>query len=213
MRFANRRHAGVLLADALRNFAERSDVTVLALPRGGVPVARPVADALHAPLDVFVVRKLGAPAQEEFALGAIAEGGVQIRDSALMRDLGVSASTMDDIAAREQRELERRVQAYRRGAPLTAVTGRVVILVDDGLATGATMTAAIAGVRALTPAQIVVAIPVGAPDACRRIATSADKVVCLVCPADLVAIGYWYEDFSQTSNEEVIALLHTDSAE
>ncbi len=212
-RFLDRRHAGLQLAQSLRNFAERSDVTVLALPRGGVPVAKPVADALHAPLDVFVVRKLGAPGHEELAVGAIAEGGAKIIHRDLVRALGITTSALDAIAAQQREELERRVWTYRRGAPPAQVKDRVVILVDDGLATGATMEAAIAGVRDRRPAQIVVAVPVGSPDTCRRIATVADKVVCLLCPPGFAAVGEWYDDFGQTSNDEVTALLSAPSVE
>jgi putative phosphoribosyl transferase len=212
-RFANRRHAGLLLAQSLRNFAGRSDVTVLALPRGGVPVAKPVADALHAPLDVFVVRKLGAPGHEELALGAIAEGGAEVRHTDLIKALGVSQAAFDEVAARERRELEHRVLAYRQGAPTAPLNGRIVILVDDGLATGATMEAAIAGVRQHQPEEIVVAVPVGSPDTCRRIATIADTVVCLLSPPDFGAVGEWYDDFSQTSNNEVTALLRSHTGE
>jgi predicted phosphoribosyltransferase len=212
-RFANRRHAGLQLAQSLREFAGRSDVTVLALPRGGVPVARPVADALHAPLDVFVVRKLGAPGHEELAVGAIAEGGARVIHTDLVRALGISAPELDAIAAQERQELERRVLAYRRGASPAQVEDRVVIMVDDGLATGATMEAAIAGLRNRRPAQVVVAVPVGSPDTCTRIATLADKVVCLLCPPGFTAIGEWYDDFGQTSDNEVTALLSARNVE
>lgn len=213
VRFANRHHAGLQLAESLREFADRTDVTVLALPRGGVPVARPVADALHAPLDVFVVRKLGVPGHEELGVGAIAEGGARVIHRDLVRALGITASTLDTIAAQERQELERRVMAYRRGAPPAQVKDRVVILVDDGLATGATMEAAIAGLRDRRPAQIVVAVPVGSPDTCRRIAAAADKLVCLLCPPEFSAVGEWYDDFGQTSDDEVTALLPERSVE
>lgn len=211
--FTNRHHAGLELAQSLRDFSGRPDVTILALPRGGVPVAKPIAEALRAPLDVFVVRKLGAPGHAELALGAIAEGGAEVRHTDLMRALGVTTAALDNVAAQERLNVERRMLAYRRGGPLTPLTGRRVILVDDGLATGATMEAAIAGVRRHQPAEIVVAVPVGAADTCRRMAALADKVVCLLCPPDFGAVGEWYEDFGQTSDETVTALLQTSKAE
>ncbi|MBM3750102.1 MAG: phosphoribosyltransferase [Acidimicrobiia bacterium] len=182
LHFANRHHAGLHLAEALREFSDRSDVTVLALPRGGVPVARPIADALRAPLDVLVVRKLGAPGHEELALGAIGEGSTQVRHTDAMQALGITASVFDEIAARERQELDRRALMYRRDVTHAPIRDRIVILVDDGVATGATMEVTIAAVRQRRPAQIVVAVPVGAPNACRRLAALADKVVCLLCP-------------------------------
>jgi len=206
-RFVDRRDAGRQLSESLCEFSGRSDVTVLGLPRGGVPVAAVVADHLGAPLDLLVVRKLGAPGHEEFALGAIAEGGAEIRHTDLMRDLGVTAADLDRVAATARAELARRVAVFRQGTPAPVLEGRIVILVDDGLATGATMEAAIADVRRRHPAGIVVAVPVGAPATCRRLATAADRMVCLLSPPEFSAVGEWYGDFEQTSDAEVLALL------
>jgi predicted phosphoribosyltransferase len=182
---------------------------VLALPRGGVPVARPVADHLHAPLDVFVVRKLGVPGHPELAMGAIAAGGVMAVNADVTDQLGIPRSVVDEAAARERLELDRRDQRYRGGRPPLDVTGRTVILIDDGLATGATMEAAVLALRTQSPARIVVAVPVGAADTCQRLRTVADDVVCLETPEPFRAVGLWYEEFSQTTDEEVMEALGT----
>jgi predicted phosphoribosyltransferase len=205
--FRDRRHAGAVLAARLERYANRPDVVVLALPRGGVPVAFEVARALRAPLDVFLVRKLGAPGQEELALGAIASGGVRILNQEIVRELGITALELEAVAAREDRELRRREELYRGSRPRVPVAGRAAILVDDGLATGASMKAAVAAMRREQPAEIVVAVPVGAPDTCELLRADVDDVVCAVTPEPLMAVGAWYEDFTQTSDAEVRSLL------
>lgn len=210
-RFRDRRSAGQLLARQLDAYAHRSDVVVLGLPRGGVPVAFEVADALDAPLDVFVVRKLGVPFQPELAMGAIASGGVKV----LNDDVVAMANITPDIVARavsaEERELERREHLYRNGRPPLALTGKIVILTDDGLATGSTMRAAVAAVRRLQPARVIVAVPVGAKESCRLLEETADDVICLQVPDPFSAVGMWYEDFSQTSDDEVRMLVEEAS--
>ncbi len=207
MRFQNRTHAGQLLAERLAHFAGQLDLLVLALPRGGVPVAYEIARALHAPLDVWVVRKLGAPQQPELAIGAVAPGGIEILDTRLIARLGIPTEEFQQIAARERAELDRRLAAYRGNRPPIEVRGKTILLVDDGLATGASMRAAIASLRPLEPARIVVAVPVSDPGVCQRLASLADEVVCLHTPPRLDAVGQWYEDFSQTTEEEVHDLL------
>lgn len=206
-RYADRLAAGSALAAALQQFAGRDDVVVLGLPRGGVPVAHEVAKALAAPLDVFVVRKIGMPGHEEFAVGAIASGGTQVLDEDLIRRYQLSEPAIEAVCRRERIELERRERLYREGRPLIAVEGRLVILVDDGLATGSTMRAAIQAVRALRPSRIVVAAPVGAAETCRALARMADAVICPFTPEPFSAVGLWYGDFSPTSDDEVRALL------
>jgi len=207
MRFINRTDAGRQLADRLVLYAGRSDVIVLALPRGGVPVAHEVAWRLGAPLDVFLVRKLGVPGQPELAMGAIAEGGVEVLSDDLIHELGVPPTVVQDVAVRERLELERRAVLYREGRALPTVRNRTVILIDDGLATGSTMQAAVAALRRLGPARIVVGVPVGAADTCDRMEGLADEVVCLVTPEPFQAVGLWYETFSQTTDDEVRLLL------
>ena len=202
-RYRDRIEAGRALAMALEEYRGRSDVVVLGLPRGGVPVAAEVATALGAPLDVFVVRKLGVPGHEEFAMGAIATGGVRVIDRATVEGLDIPAYASEEAVEREGRELERRERQYRGGRPAPNIDGRVAILVDVGLATGASMRAAVKALRNLEPARIVVAVPVGASETCRRLELEADEVVCAMAPADFRAVGLWYEDFSQTSDEEV----------
>ena len=206
-RFRDRREAGRFLARELAAYANRPDVIVLALPRGGVPVGYEIAQALHAPLDVFLVRKLGVPGHEEYAMGAIASGGVSVLNEEVVQRLGISPYQIETLAAREQRELERRERAYRGERPPPEVSGRTVILVDDGLATGASMQAAVLALRRLQPARIVVAVPVAAPETCEQLREIADEVVCATTPEPFYAVGLWYEDFSQTSDEEVRALL------
>ena len=206
-RYRDRREAGVVLADRLRHLVGRSDVTVLALPRGGVPVAFEVASALGAPLDVFLVRKLGLPGHPEYAMGAIASGGVRVVNDDLVRYYQIPAAAVEQVANAAQRELERRERAYRGIRPPLALEGRIAVLVDDGLATGSTMRAAVLAVRKLLPSQIVVATPVGAPQACRALDEVADEVVCVRTPDPLHAVGLWYENFDQTTDEEVRRLL------
>jgi predicted phosphoribosyltransferase len=196
-----------LLAVRLAGYAKRPDVIVLALPRGGVPVAYEVAQALDAPLDVFLVRKLGVPGHEEFALGAIASGGVRVINQDAVRGLRIPPATIDAIAAREQQELERRERLYRGDRPAPDVRGRTVILVDDGLATGATMSAAVQALRQQGAGRIVVAVPIAPSDTCDQLREVVDDIVCAVTPAPFHAVGLWYEDFSQTTDDEVRDLL------
>jgi predicted phosphoribosyltransferase len=206
--FADRREAGLALASKLHHVAGRNDVVVLALPRGGVPVAFEVAESLDAPLDIFLVRKLGMPGHPEYAIGAIASGGVRVVSEDIVRAYGIPQSAIDTIARTEQQELDRREREYRRGAALTDLGGRIVILVDDGLATGSTMRAAVEAVRQLGPARVVVAVPVGAPSTCQEFADITDETVCARTPEPFSAVGQWYLDFSQTTDEEVRTLLH-----
>jgi putative phosphoribosyl transferase len=205
--FANRRQAGEKLAAKLTDYANRQDVLVLALPRGGVPVAYEVARALHAPLDVFLVRKLGVPGYEELAMGAIASGGVRVLNEEVTNRIDFPDSVIDEIASREQRELERRERLYRGDQPAPSVQGRTVILVDDGLATGSTMRAAATALRRMRPAKIIVAVPVAAPETCEEFRKEVDEVVCAAVPEPFMAVGAWYADFSQTSDDEVRELL------
>jgi putative phosphoribosyl transferase len=207
MQFANRRDAGRRLAGELREYAAHSDVLVLALPRGGVPVGFEVAEALYAPLDVFVVRKLGLPWHEELAMGALASGGVRVLDNDLIRAARVSDEDIRRVTATEQGELERRQRQYRGDRPFPSVKGRIIILVDDGLATGSTMRAAVQALRAEGPARIVVGVPVAAPETCEAFREIADDIVCAETPEPFRAVGLWYEDFSQTTDAEVHALL------
>src|SRR3954454_20985286 len=207
MLFRNRTEAGRQLATKLAEYADRRDVLVLALPRGGVPVAFEVARALDAPLDVFLVRKLGVPGHEEFALGAIATGGVRVLNRQLIESIGLPAEWLEAIDAKERRELDRRERACRGDRPPPDLAGKTVILVDDGLATGSTMLAAVHAVRADDPARVVVAVPVADPDVCAELRSVADEVVCLETPKPLRAVGIWYEDFSQTADGEVRGLL------
>jgi erythromycin esterase-like protein/predicted phosphoribosyltransferase len=206
-RFANRVDGGRRLARSLGAYAGRSDVIVLGLPRGGVPVAAEVARELHAPLDVFLVRKLGVPGHPELAIGAIAEGGVQVLDEHLIKDLGIPRPAIEQIAMRERLELDRRDRQYRGARRRPTITDRTVIVVDDGLATGATMEAAMIALQQLGPATLVAAAPVGAPETCRRLRQFADEVVCVETPADLRAVGLWYDDFTQTTDQEVRRLI------
>ena len=210
--FANRRDAGIELAHRLEQYKGRSDVVVLALPRGGVPVAYEVARALGAPLDVFLVRKLGAPGHQELAMGAIASGGVRVLNTQVIDWLRITPEVIERVARAEQAELERRERTYRDGQPPAELKGRTVLLVDDGLATGSTMKAAVEAVRAQAPARITVAVPVGAADTCREFAAVADEIVCARAFENFHAVGLWYRDFSQTTDEEVRELLHNGPA-
>jgi erythromycin esterase-like protein/predicted phosphoribosyltransferase len=206
-RFRDRIEAGRLLAEHLRRYAGRDDLVVLGLPRGGVPVAFEVAHALEAPLDIFLVRKLGVPGHEELALGAIATGGTRVLNKQLIESLDIPPEWIEAIDAKERRELERRERAYRGERPPPDVAGKTVILVDDGLATGSTMLAAVHAIRADDPARVVVAVPVADPEVCAGLRSVADEVVCLSTPQPLQAVGLWYQDFSQTADDEVRELL------
>jgi putative phosphoribosyl transferase len=205
--FRDRAEAGAALGSTLRDRLGTRGVVVLGLPRGGVPVAAQVAEALEAPLDVFVVRKLGAPGHPELAVGAIAAGGVRVLNSAVVSHLQVDDDALDRVTRQELAELQRRETLYRGDRPAVALAGRTAVVVDDGLATGATMLAAVAALRAAAPDRVVVAVPVGAPDACRRVAGVADDVVCLHAPRRFGAVGAFYRDFRQTSDAEVQRLL------
>jgi putative phosphoribosyl transferase len=211
--FRNRTEAGRVLAEQLRNYADKPDVIVLALPRGGVPVGYEVARALHAPLDVFVVRKLGIPGHEELGMGAVATGGVRVLNNQVVRALGIPDDVIDAVANWELKELERRERLYRGDRPPPDVRGKTVILVDDGLATGSTMLAAVQALRKLGPARIVVAVPVASPDTCALLKEYVDDTVCAVTPEPFYAVGLWYHDFSQTSDEEVRELLERSATE
>lgn len=207
MFFSNRAEAGQQLAAKLSDYAQRPDVLVLALPRGGVPVAFEVAQALDAPLDVFLVRKLGVPGREELAMGAIASGGVRVLNDEVVRGLGIPEEIIATVAAQEQQELQRRERLYRDDRPAPAVAGRIVILVDDGLATGSTMLAAVQAVREKGPARIVVAVPAAPVSTCRGLEAVVDDVVCATTPSPFLAVGQSYWDFRQTTDDEVRDLL------
>jgi putative phosphoribosyl transferase len=205
--FRDRTDAGRQLAHQLPRYAGRSDVLVLALPRGGVPVGFEVAQALGAPLDVFIVRKLGLPQYQELAIGAIASGGVRVLNEALIRTAGVSQGDIEAVTAAEERELNRRLRRYRGDRSFPEIAGRTVILIDDGLATGSTMQAAVTALRQERPAAIVVAVPTAPPETCDAFRELVDEVVCAVTPEPFYGVGLWYQDFSQTTDEEVHELL------
>lgn len=207
MLFQNRTIAGQMLVEKLTNYTNRSDVIVLGLPRGGVPVAFEVAQALKAPLDVLVVRKLGVPEQEELAMGAIAVGGVRIINQYIINSLKISEEKIARVAAQEERELERREHLYRGDRPFPDLQKRTVIIVDDGLATGATMWAAVASVRQQHPARIIIAVPVAAPATCRELQTRVDEILCVTTPEPFYSVGLWYKDFPQTTDAQVRELL------
>jgi putative phosphoribosyl transferase len=212
--FRDRSEAGRLLADKLSpGYPGRPDVLVLALPRGGVPVGYEVASALHAPLDVFIVRKLGVPGHEEFAMGAVATGGVRVLNEHVVRALGIPDYVIDSMAAWEEQELRRRELLYRGNRPPPEVRGKTVILVDDGLATGSTMLAAVQALRRQKPARIVVAVPVAAPDTCELLKPEVDEIVCAATPEPFYAVGLWYQNFCQTTDEEVRELLARSGSE
>jgi len=212
MRFLNRQDAGRQLAASLGAYAGDPTVLVLGLPRGGVPVAYEVARALEAPLDVFVVRKLGVPGHRELAMGAIASGGLRVLNMDVIEALGISPAVVESVADRELLEIERQERTFRGSAPFPEFLGRTTIVVDDGLATGSTMRAAVGALRASNPARIIVAVPVAAAETTRRLQKEADGVVCLSAPADFHAVSMWYDDFSQTSDEEVRRLLEASTA-
>jgi len=203
----DRTEGGRLLADKLAAYADRPDVIVLALPRGGVPVAFEIARALHAPLDVFLVRKLGVPGHEELAMGAIASGGVRVLNEYVVRELHITPEEIDRVARREGQELARRERVYRGKRPLPDVRGHTVILVDDGLATGSTMRAAVAALKQQQPGRIIVAVPIAAPATCDELRAEVDEVVCARTPEPFYAIGMWYDDFPQETDEEIRHLL------
>jgi len=206
--YQDRFDAGRNLAMRLSEYANRQDVVILALPRGGLPVAFEVAGALKAPLDVFLVRKLGLPGYEELAMGALASGDVRVINEDVVRQFKIPQHVMDAVAAEQQRELERREQMYRAGREPLNVAGKTVILIDDGLATGSTMRAAVQALRLSNAQKIVVAVPVGAADTCENLRSEADQVVCAEAPEDFTAVGRWYVDFTQTTDEEVCELLN-----
>lgn len=205
--FKDRRDAGRILAQDLSAYAGPSDVIVVALPRGGVPVAYEVALALSAPLDIFLVRKLGLPGHEELAVGAIASGGIRVLNEDLIHALSVPEEMINHVAQQELRELQRREQLYRGDRPALDVRGKTVILIDDGLATGASMRAAVAGLRAQQPARIVIAVPTAAPETCSAFEFKVDEIICSITPEPFLGVGRWYEDFSQITDEQVRALL------
>lgn len=205
--FKDRRDAGKKLAQQLTTYAGWQNLLILALPRGGVPVAYEIALALNAPLDIFIVRKLGLPGREELAIGAIATGGVRVLNRDIIRMLSVPDEVINFVAKRELQELQRREKLYRGNRPSPDVRDRTIILIDDGLATGASMRAAIAGLRAQQPARIIVAVPAAAQDVCETFRSEVDEVVCAITPEPFYGVGRWYENFSQTTDEEVRILL------
>jgi putative phosphoribosyl transferase len=207
MIYYDRLDAGQQLAQRLEAYAHRPDVLVLALPRGGVPVACEVARHLDAPLDVFLVRKLGVPGREELAMGAIATGGVRVLNEEVVHYLGIPEEIIGQVATHEQQELERRERVYRGGRPAPTIRGRTVILIDDGLATGSTMRAAVAALRRRRPARIVIAVPVAAASTCEELGQEVDEIVCAQTPEPFRAVGLWYRDFTPTTDEEVRVLL------
>lgn len=212
MPFRNRVHAGQLLAEKLMQYANREDVLVLAVPRGGVPVGFEVAQALHAPLDVFVLRKLGAPWHEELGFGAVASGGVRIMEQETIDALGLTPEEIEAVVEREESELRRRERVYRGERPAPNVKGKIVVLVDDGIATGSSMLAAIAALRHFKPAKIVIAVPVAAASTAKRLRKIVDEFVAVEAPAAFYAVGQFYADFQPTSDEEVVDLLERASA-
>ena len=213
MLFKDRIDAGRKLADKLHSFASRRDLLVLGLPRGGVPVAFEVAKALEAPLDVFLVRKLGVPGQEELAMGALASGKVRILNEEVVESLNISEETINEVAVAEQKELERREQRYRGNLPPLNVQGLTILLIDDGLATGSTMRAAAVALRQQQPKEIIAAVPVSAPEVCQEFKVKVDKIICAETLRPFIAVGLWYESFPQTTDAEVRQLLKQAAAE
>ena len=212
MVFKDRFDAGRFLAEKLAHYRQQPNLLVLGLPRGGVPVAFVVAEALDAPLDVFLVRKIGLPGHEEMAIGAVADGGVMVLHDDVIDRREISRSVIRQIAHREQQEIDRQDQLFRQGCAAPVVAGQTVILVDDGLATGATMRAAVTALRSQQPARLVVAVPVGAPETCAEFSHEVDEVICATRPEDFRAVGVWYRDFAPTPDEMVVSLLATASA-
>ena len=210
--FSDRREAGKLLAEQLLQFADKPDVLVLALPRGGVPVAFEVAKKLKAPLDIFIVRKLGVPGHEELAMGAIATGGIRVMNEEVMNYLDIHQLTIEQVTQRELREIRRREEQYRGNRNEPIIKNKDIIIIDDGLATGSTMKAGIKALKLQKPASITVGVPVADPDICNEIGKLVEQIVCLEKPTNLIAVGKWYQDFSQTTDEEVIELLHQSRA-
>src|SRR5262245_47986320 len=208
MIFRDRAHAGQILATLLKKYERRADTLVLALPRGGIPVAYEVGKELGLPVDVFVVRKLGVPGQEELAMGAIATGDIRIINYEIVNQLGIGQNTIDAVAERERHELRRREELYRGDRKTPELRGKTIILVDDGIATGSTMRAAIAALRQLGPARIVVAVPVAAAETCRQLASEVDELICAATPEGFHAISQWYIRFEQTTDDEVRDLLN-----
>lgn len=205
--FKNRYEAGKLLGKALQKYTNNSDVLVLALPRGGVPVAYEVAKQLNTKMDIFIVRKLGVPGHEELAMGALAWGDVTVFNPEIISGLHISEDTIAIVVAKESAELKRRNQEYRQNKPLPIIENKIVIVIDDGLATGATMRAAIAALKQMKPTAIIIAVPVAPPDTCDEIRPTVDDLVCLETPEPFYAVGTWYDDFSQTTDQEVRDLL------
>ena len=212
-KFINRQHAGQILANSLKNYANKPNVIVLALPRGGVPVAYEIARTLSIPLDVFIVRKLGVPGHEEFAMGAIASGGTVLLNQSIIKQLKLQQSSIDAVIQSEQTELMRRERVYRGNRPFPDLLGKTIILVDDGIATGATIQAAISGLRKHKPSSIIVAVPVAAYETCQSMTSLIEQLICPLQPINFFAVGLWYEDFSQTTDEEVIDLLERSNSE
>jgi len=211
-KFTDRQEAGTILAKYLKNYANQSNVIILALPRGGVPVAYEIATALAIPLDIFMVRKLGVPGHEELAMGAIASGGTVIFNEPLINQLNLEQSSINTVIQVEQKELLRRELLYRGDRPFPKLLGKTIILVDDGIATGSTMFAAIKAIRIHKPASIIIAVPVAARETCEEIINLVDKLICPLQPINFYAVGLWYENFSQTSDREVIELLEKSNA-
>lgn len=207
MIFTNRMEAGRSLAWRLEKFADRHDVLVLGIPRGGVPVAYEIAKALRVPLDVLVLRKLGVPGHEELAFGAIALGGTRVLDRHILREVGISPSAVETVTAREREELLRREEKFRGNLPPLVLAGKTVILVDDGIATGASLLAGIRAVRAMDAASIVVAVPVAPPDTCDRLADEVNEIICVATPESFAAVGQFYDDFSEVKEQDVVKLL------
>lgn len=205
--FQNRSDAGQKLAQKLKGYANREDVLILALPRGGVPVAFEVAKELNAPMDIYLVRKLGLPGHEELAMGAIASGGIKVLNEDVVDALDIPDKVIQAVTRREQAELERRERAYRGSRERLDIQGKTVILIDDGLATGSSMRAAVAGLRAQDPANIIVAVPIAPPDTCEMLEQEVDEIVCAATPEPFFGVGLWYENFDQTTDEEVSDLL------
>jgi putative phosphoribosyl transferase len=206
-KFIDRREAGIILAEYLKDYSGLPNIIILALPRGGVPVAYEISQALSVPLDIFIVRKLGVPGYEELAMGAIASGDTVIFNKKLLNQMDIDQSSIDAILQKEQEELVRRERLYRGNRDFPTLKGKTIILVDDGIATGATMQAAVASLRKHTPASIIIAVPVAARETCEEMANMVDQVICPLQPIDFYAVGFWYEKFSQVSDKEVIELL------